>query len=88
MKYQLLFSKQARDDIKKLDNSTKRLLENWLNKHLVDCEKPRAFGKPLTADKKGLWRYRIGNYRLICNIYDNKLIILALSFGHRSEVYK
>jgi len=88
MGYKVLFAEQAKKDIDKLDNSTKVLLERWLSKHLVGCENPRAFGKGLTADKTGLWRYRIGNYRLICVIQDAELIILALTFGHRSEVYK
>ena len=88
MGYKVLFSKEATKQVKKLNSSTKLLLEKWINKHLVNCENPRAYGKGLTANKSGLWRYRIGDYRLICDIEDNELIILALSFGHRSEVYK
>ena len=87
MNYKILFSEQASKDIKKLDKTTRVLLEKWLKKHLVDCENPRAHGKALTADKTGLWRYRIGNYRLICDIRDNEMIVLALTFGHRSEIY-
>jgi len=88
MGYRVLFSEQAKKDIEKLDNSTKLLLQKWISKHLVGCENPRAFGKGLSADKSGLWRYRIGNYRLICIINDGEMIILMLTFGHRSEVYK
>lgn len=86
--YKLLFSEQALKEIKSLDRSAKILLEKWIKKHLQNCDNPRSFGKALTANKKGLWRYRIGDYRLICDIQDEKLIILALSFGHRSEIYK
>ena len=57
-------------------------------KHLVGCENPRAKGKGLTANRSGQWRYRIGDYRLICLIQDNELVILALTVGHRSDVYK
>ena len=88
MGYQVLFSEEAAKEIKKLDKSAKMLLEKWLRKHLVSCENPRAFGKGLTADKTGLWRYRIGDYRLICDIRDTELIIIAVSFGHRREIYK
>lgn len=49
---------------------------------------PQIFGKGLKGNKAGLWRYRIGNYRLICEIIDNKLIILVLTVGHRREIYK
>ena len=88
MGYKIVFSKQAASEIKKLDKTTKTLLERWLQKHLVNCENPRVYGKGLTSDKAGLWRYRIGNYRLICDIRDDEMIVLALTFGHRSEVYK
>lgn len=57
-------------------------------KHLEGCDNPRTFGKGLSANRAGQWRYRIGDYRLICYINDNELIILALSIGHRKEVYK
>ena len=58
------------------------------DKYLVECENPRAYGKGLTANRSGQWRYRIGDYRLICSIEDERLIILALSVGHRSDIYK
>lgn len=88
MKFNLVFTERAKKEISKLDNSTKRLLKGWISKHLMDCENPRAFGKALTADKVGYWRYRIGNYRLIVEIQDDEFVVLAITFGHRSEVYK
>ena len=75
-------------EFKKLDRFTQRMLKAWIEKHLIDCENPRAYGKPLVADRKGLWRYRIGDYRMICAIEDDRLVILALSVGHRSSVYQ
>lgn len=74
-------------EFKKLDRYTQRLIKAWLTKNIIDCEDPRAHGKALTADKKGFWRYRIGDYRIICQIQDAKLVVLALTVGHRSEVY-
>ena len=88
MGYKVLFTDQVTKEIKQLDKSTRIILEKWLNKHLVGCDNHRAFGKDLTSNKAGLWRYRIGNYRLICDIKDNELIILALTFGRRSEAYE
>lgn len=73
---------------KKLDRYTQKLIKSWIIKHLVGCEDPRAFGKALSADKHGLWRYRIGDYRLLSAIQDDRLVILMLTVGHRSEVYK
>ena len=75
-------------EFKKLDRFTQRMLKAWIEKHLVSCDDPRASGKPLTANRKGQWRYRIGDYRLICAIEDDRLIIVALSVGHRSIVCK
>ncbi len=75
-------------EFRKLDHYTQRMLKAWIEKHLVGCEDPRAKGKGLTANLSGLWRYRIGDYRLICEIEDEELVILALTVGHRSEIYK
>lgn len=63
------------------------MIKSWLEKRLLHCEDPRAHGKALTANRKGQWRYRIGDYRLICTIEDERLVILALTTGHRRAVY-
>ena len=75
-------------EFKKLDRYTQRMLKAWIDKNLVNCADPRAHGKGLTANQSGQWRYRIGDYRLICVIQDAELVILALSVGHRSVVYQ
>ena len=74
-------------EFKKLDRYTQRMVKAWIEKHLVGCDDPRIYGKGLTANRSGQWRYRIGDYRMICLIEDEKLIILALSIGHRSSIY-
>ena len=74
-------------EFKKLDRYTQRMVKAWIEKHLVDCDDPRTHGKGLTANHSGQWRYRIGDYRMICLIEDEKLIILALSIGRRSSIY-
>jgi len=74
-------------EFKKLDRYTQRMVKAWIEKHLVNCDDPRVHGKGLTANRSGQWRYRIGDYRMICLIEDEKLIILALSIGHRSNIY-
>ncbi len=75
-------------EFKKLDRYTQRMIKAWIEKNLVDCTDPGTHGKGLTADRSGQWRYRIGDYRLICLIEDDKLVILALSIGHRSDIYR
>ena len=74
-------------EFKKLDRYTQRMVKAWIEKHLVGCDDPRVHGKGLTANRSGQWRYRIGDYRIICLIEDEKLIILALSISHRSSIY-
>lgn len=75
-------------EFKKLDRYTQQMIKVWIEHNLVGCSDPRQYGKGLTANRNGQWRYRIGDYRLICEIMDNELIILALSVGHRREVYR
>lgn len=87
MKYSVETTTRFDKDFKKLDRYTQRMIKSWIDKNLVETENPRQHGRGLTANRSGQWRYRIGDYRLICQIDDNKLIILALSVGHRREVY-
>ena len=88
MRYQVVYSERAIKELKKMDRYTRQLIFSWISKNLDGCENPRSHGKALTAKRSGQWRYRIGDYRLICQIQDQELIILALSVGHRREVYQ
>ena len=85
--YHVKFSERALKELGKLDKYTRQMIVSWIGKHLEGCSDPRVHGKGLTANRSGQWRYRIGDYRLICVIEDNELVILALSVGHRREVY-
>lgn len=88
IRYQVEYSALALKELKKLDKYTRRMIFAWIDKNLNGCENPRAHGKALAANRKGQWRYRIGDYRLLCLIRDEELVILALSVGHRREVYE
>ena len=88
MTYHVEFSLRALKDMKKLDKPTAALILGWVRKNLEGCEDPRTHGKPLTANHSGEWRYRVGDYRLLAEIQEGKLIILMLTIGHRSTVYK
>ena len=85
--YTLLYTKEALKELKKLDNSVSRIIFAWLKKNIDGCEDPRVHGKGLTANRSGQWRYRIGDYRVLCKIEDDKVIVLVLTVGHRSKVY-
>lgn len=88
MQYSVETTSRFDREFKKPDKYTQLMLKAWIEKNLMDCENPRQQGKALVGNKKGQWRYRIGDYRLICDIQDNKLIILAMSVGHRNKVYR
>lgn len=83
MKYNVEYLPSVIKTLKKLDQFTRKILLNWIENNLVDCEDPRIHGKPLSGNRSGQWRYRVGDYRIIVNIKDNKLIILVINLGHR-----
>lgn len=88
MQYKVEYTQRVVKQLKKLDKHTRKLILSWIEKNLVGCTNPRVHGKGLTANKSGQWRYRIGDYRIICEIQDDELIILTLEIGHRSQVYR
>ena len=87
MSYQVEYTEQAIKELRKIDKHTQFFILAWIEKNLVDCENPRQHGKGLTANRSGEWRYRVGDYRIIAEIEDDKVIILVLTVGHRREVY-
>lgn len=87
MIYHVEFAKAALRDLKKLDRHTAAMITGWIRKNLEGCTNPRQHGKGLTANRSGQWRYRVGYYRLLADIQDDKIVILILNVGHRSEVY-
>ena len=87
MQYKVIFTEKAKKQLKKLDKHISTLIISWLEKNIQNCENPRVHGKGLVENKSGQWRYRIGYYRIICEIEDEKVIVLVLEVGHRREIY-
>ena len=87
MRWRLMLSKRAKKQLEKIDRPQRVIIERWLKKNIDGCKDPRAHGKGLTGDRSGQWRYRIGDYRVICAIMDDRLVVLALEIGHRREIY-
>ena len=88
MIYKVEYLPSVYKKMEKMDNFIKRMLYNWIDKNLQNCENPRLLGKPLSSDRAGQWRYRVGDYRIIVKIEDARLIVLVINVGHRKEVYK
>ena len=72
MKYSVRTTSRFDREFKKLDRYTQRMLEDWIEKNLVDCADSRLNGKGITENRSGQWRYRIGEYRLICEMEDDE----------------
>lgn len=75
MTYQVRTTKKFDKSFKKLDRQSQKLIKNWMEGNLIGCQDLRFYGKALTGNFKGIWRYRIGAYRLLAKIDDDKLII-------------
>lgn len=82
------FDRRALRELNKLDPQNKQKIIAYLEKRIETNEDPRRFGKALKAELAGLWRYRVSNYRIICRIVDNELIVLILAVGHRKTIYE
>ena len=87
MSYRVEYLPQVVKTLEKMNKYTKKILVEWIEKNLVGCENPRVHGKPLSANRAGQWRYRVGDYRIIVKIEDDKFVILVIAIGHRKEVY-
>lgn len=85
--WHLEFSKRADRQLAKMDAGVRRVIVAWLLKNVDGCDDPRARGKGLTSNRSGEWRYRVGDYRVLCEIRDADLVVLAIEVGHRREVY-
>lgn len=87
MSYSVEYAADVYKSLKKIDKPMRLLILNWIGKNLEGCENPRQHGKPLVGNNAGVWRYRVGNYRILADILDDKLIIQVIKIGHRKNVY-
>ena len=87
MTWSVEFDDAAAKELRKFDRQAQQEILRYLRERIATEEDPRRFGKPLSRDLAGLWRYRVGDYRMICNIEDNKRVVLVLRVGHRKDIY-
>jgi mRNA interferase RelE/StbE len=88
MRYRIETTERFDREFRKLDRYTQRMVKAWIDRNISETDNPRQHGKGLSANRRGQWRYRIGDYRLLCEIQDDRLVILALTIGHRRDVYR
>ena len=84
--WKLEFSKRADKQLSKMNPGVRRVIIAWLLKNIDGCRNPRAHGKGLSTNLSGKWRYRVGNYRILCDIKDQELVVIAIEIGHRSHI--
>ncbi len=87
MAWRIEFSDTARKQLAKLDHPVKVAILRYLRERIATDEDPRRFGAPLRRELANRWKFRVGSYRLICDIQDKKSLVLILLIGHRSKIY-
>ena len=88
MAWTVRISNIAERQLRKLDGPIQKRILDWLDERIEGSRNPRHFGEPLRGDRAGLWRYRIGAYRILCEIIDQEIIVLVIAIGHRRRIYK
>lgn len=89
MVWTIEFDRLARRNIEKLDRQTISRIRSFLYERLALLDDPRQLGDALQGSKLGnFWRYRVGDYRIICDLRDKQLVVLVVEIGHRREIYR
>ena len=87
MSWDYSFTSKARKELKKLGNKPTRKVIEFLDDRVTKTDDPRQFGKALRGDLGEYWRYRIENYRILCELKNDTLIVLVVKVGHRRDIY-
>ena len=87
MTWRIEVTPTAAKELRKLDRQIARRISAYLQDLVASCSDPRQRGKRLTANWAGLWRYRVGDHRVICQLEDDRLLVLVVRIAHRSEAY-
>lgn len=88
MTWNIEWDDRARKELRKLDSPIQKDILSYLRLRIAESDNPRIFGQSLSGNKSGLWRYRVGNYRIICRIEDDAFVVLVIGVGHRKEIYE
>ena len=87
--WELQIDPDAAQDLKNLDGAVRKRIKKFLDERLLRLENPRSIGEALKGSRLGdLWKYRVGDYRILARIDDHTVIILVVKVGHRREIYR
>lgn len=87
MTWKINYVEIAAKQMKKLDKSISKKIDKYLNERVARQKDPRTLASSLLHEKSGLWRFRVENYRIICDIRDKEVVVLVLRVGHRKDIY-
>ena len=87
MAWKIEFSPKAKKQLLKINTIDQTTLDKFLNDKLPKTSNPKSLGASLQGNLKGFWRYRVGDYRIICQIKERQLIVLVVKIGHRKDIY-
>jgi mRNA interferase RelE/StbE len=82
------FTERALKQVKKLDPQTQKRIIDFLEARIGGTENPRQWGKQLKGELNNIWRYRVGDYRILCQLQGEVLIVLVVDVAHRRDVYR
>jgi mRNA interferase RelE/StbE len=85
--WKIKFTETSQKQLRKLDKQVTIRILNWLEERIANSNNPRLWGKALTSNEAGKWRYRVGDYRIVCEIIDNELIVKVVKVANRQSVY-
>jgi mRNA interferase RelE/StbE len=88
VRWTIEYACSAEKHLRSLDRPTRQRILDYLDQRIAPLDDPRSIGKCLKGELSEYWRYRIGDYRLICEIHDETIVVLVLRIGHRKEVYR
>ena len=87
MNWKIEFEPLADKELKKLNKNTQKDIVQYLYKKVIKSNHPKDLGKPLSFNYKGLWRYRVAKFRIICKIKEDMLVVMIVKIGKRDGVY-
>ncbi len=88
MAWKIEFDAAVEKDLKKLGHTAQKRIMAFLKEKILTSDNPRQFGKPLSGDLSGLWRYRTGDYRILVKFEDSRFVVLVVHAGHRKNIYE
>lgn len=87
MKWQLKYSDDAERQLRKIDPIWAKRIRGYMDNQVLTAAHPKDLGKALTGDLPGHYRYRIGDYRVICELHEEVLLVWVVEAGHRKNIY-